>query len=120
MTKTNDFENLRGALRTTEPYFEDAGFSAGVISRVATTGRLPGWLANLLLLAFTAVGCALAAWLTPAGSQLTLSVAHAITQAVTAMLAFEGAFFLPTIAAAAVGTLLLACGVIWLSQSDAI
>ncbi len=116
MTSTNDFENLLGALRTTEPYFEDAGFSAGVISRVATTGRLPGWLANLLLLAFTAVGCALAAWLTPAGSQLTLSV----TQAVTAMLAFEGAFFLPTIAAAAVGTLLLACGVIWLSQSDVI
>lgn len=116
MTSTNDFENLLGALRTTEPYFDDAGFSAGVISRVATTGRLPGWLANLLLLAFTAVGCALAAWLTPAGSQLT----YAFTQAVTAMLAFEGAFFLPTIAAGAAGMLLLACAVIWLSQSDAI
>lgn len=116
MTSTDDFENLLGELRNTEPYFDDAGFSARVISRVATTRRLPGWLANLVLLAFTAVGSALAAWLTPAGSQLI----HAITQAVTAMLAFEGAFFLPTIAAAAAGMLLLACAVIWLSQSDAI
>jgi hypothetical protein len=120
MASTDDFENMLGALRNTEPYFDDAGFSARVISRVATTRRLPGWLANLVLLTFTAVGSALAAWLTPAGSQLTLSVTHAITQAVTAMLAFEGAFFLPTIAAAAAGMLLLACAVIWLSQSDAI
>ncbi len=116
MASTNDFENLLGVLRNSEPYFDDAGFSAGVISRVATTERLPGWLANLVLLVFTAVGSALAAWLTPPGSQLI----HAVTQAVTAMLAFEGAFFLPTIAAAAAGTLLLACAVIWLSQSDAI
>ncbi len=116
MTSTDDFENVLGALRNTEPYFDDAGFSARVISRVATTRRLPGWLANLVLLAFTAVGSALAAWLTPAGSQLI----HAITQPVTAMLAFEGALFLPTIAAAAAGMLLLACAVIWLSQSDAI
>ena len=30
MTSTNDFENLLGALRNSEPYFDDAGFSAGV------------------------------------------------------------------------------------------
>jgi len=116
MASTNDFDNLLGALRNSEPYFDDAGFSAGVISRVALTRRLPAWLANLVLLAFTAVGSALAAWLTPAGGQFI----RAITQAVTAMLAFEGAFFLPTISAAAAGMLLLACAVIWLSQSDAI
>ena len=116
MASTDEFDNLLGALRSSEPYFDDAGFSARVISRVATTRRLPAWLANLVLLAFTAVGSALAAWLTPAGGQFI----RAITQAVTAMLVFEGAFFLPTIAAAAAGMLLLACAVIWLSQSDAI
>jgi len=116
MSGTNDFESLLGALRNTEPYIADAGFSAGVISRVATTRRLPGWLANLILLGFTAIGSALAAWLTDPGSQLT----YAITQAVTSSLSAQGVFFLPTIAVAAAGMLLLACTVIWLSQSDAI
>ena len=116
MSSTNDFESLLGALRNTEPYIADAGFSAAVISRVATTSRLPGWLANLILLAFTAIGSALVAWITPLGGQLTLSV----TQAVTSILSVQGVFFLPTIAGAAAGMFLLTCTVIWLSQSDAI
>jgi len=120
MSGTNEFDNLLGALRNTEPYIADAGFSAGVISRVATTRRLPGWLANLILLGFTAIGSALAAWLTDPGSQLTYAVTPAVTQAVTSMLSAQGVFFLPTIAVAAAGMLLLACTVIWLSQSDAI
>jgi len=120
MSSTNDFESLLGALRNTEPYIADAGFSAAVISRVATTSRLPGWLANLILLAFTAIGSALVAWITPLGGQLTLSVTQAVTQAVTSILSVQGVFFLPTIAGAAAGMFLLTCTVIWLSQSDAI
>ncbi len=116
MSGTNDFESLLGALRNTEPYIADAGFSAAVISRVATTRRLPGWLANLILLAFTAIGSALVAWITPLGGQLT----SAVTQAATSILSAQGVFFLPTIAGAAAGMFLLACTVIWLSQSDAI
>ena len=38
----------------------------------------------------------------------------------TSILSVQGVFFLPTIAGAAAGMFLLACAVIWLSQSDAI
>ncbi len=112
MATPDNLDDLFATMRTTEPYFDDDGFTSAVMARIPEATQLPTWLANLILLGFTTLGSALAAWQLPISSWIG---------------ALKGASFqipvfspLYTLGTAALMTFVASYVVIWLAQNDTI
>lgn len=58
----NELDRMTAALRRSEPYFEDRGFTAAVMAALPAESELPLWIKNLILVAATAAGSGIAAW----------------------------------------------------------
>jgi hypothetical protein len=61
-----DLDRVAGMLRRSEPYVADNGFTSAVLARLPSARTLPLWEQNLILLAATVIGSAIAAWQVPA------------------------------------------------------
>lgn len=112
MVTTNNLDDLFTTLQSTEPYLEDDGFTTGVMARLPEATQLPGWVSNLILLVFTCIGSALAAWQLPVWKGIdavnfTLPQIPAISP-------------LPILGAAVLLTFVSSYVVIWLAQNDTI
>ena len=111
MTSDN-LDDMFTTMRTTEPYFEDDGFTSAVMARLPEAKQLPTWLANLILLGFTTLGSSLAAWQLPVfkwfGALQSSSIAIPLVNPVYAL------------GTAALMTFLASYVVIWLAQNDTI
>jgi len=57
-----DIDSVLAAMRRSEPYFEDHGFTAAVLAALPEERELPLWVKNLIMLAATMAGSGLAAW----------------------------------------------------------
>ena len=112
MQNMNNFDDLLGNLRETEPYIADEGFSSGIIARLPEAKQLPGWLSNMILLIFTAAGSGIAAWQLP-----TAKIVSVATSSITSLPAFNS---IPVLGAGATITFLLAYVIVWLAHNDAI
>lgn len=111
MNSTN-FDNMLGALRSTEPYLADDGFTSAVIARLPEARQLPFWLTNLIMLGFTAAGSAIAAWQLPVVKLLSFTS--------TSIASLASISPLPVLGVAAISTFLMSYIVIWLAQNDSI
>ena len=60
-----DVESRFAATRQSEPYLDDAGFTAAIMAELPSRTELPLWLKNIILLAATALGSAIAVWQLP-------------------------------------------------------
>ena len=112
MQGTNNFDDLLGNLRETEPYISDEGFTSGIIAHLPEAEQLPAWLSNLILLVFTATGSGLAAWQLPVSKMVSFT-----TASITSLPVFSS---IPVIGVGATITFLLSYVIIWLVHSDAI
>lgn len=117
MVTSDNLDEMFRTLQDTEPYIADEGFSAAVMARLPETRQLPTWLTNLIMLAFTTLGSALAAWQLPLG-QWSSNVKQAILQ----MPAIEIPAInpIPLFGLAALLSFGICYIVVWLVQSDTI
>lgn len=106
------FDDMLAALRSTEPYLADDGFTSGVIARLPEARQLPLWLTNLIMLGFTAAGSAIAAWQLP--------LMKLVSFATTSIPSLASIPSLPVLGVAAISTFLISYIVIWLAQNDSI
>ena len=112
MQATDNFENMLGALRETEPYIADDGFTSGLIARLPEASELPAWLSNLILLVVTSIGSALAAWQLPVSQLINFT-----TSSIASIPAFHS---LPMLGIGAISTFLLAYAVVRMAQTEVI
>lgn len=112
MSESTKLDEMFRKLRNSEPYIADDGFTAGVMARLPEARQLPMWLTNLILLGFTAIGSALAAW------QIPLMKLFSLVSVALQSLSLPGP--LPVLGVAALGTFMLSYAVIWLAQNDTI
>ena len=112
MMTSDNLDDIFATMRTTEPYFEDDGFTSGIMARLPEATQLPTWIANLILLGFTTLGSALAAWQLPLAQWI--GALHAST--------IQIPVFSPVYAlgSAALVTFVSSYVVIWLAQNDTI
>lgn len=106
MTQTDKLEALFATMRQSEPYLPDDGFTARVITRLPKVRELPEWQKNGILLAFTALGSAIAAWMLPVDAIIGFSLANLLT--------------LPVIGAIGAAMFLLSGAIVWLTQAEVI
>src|SRR3990172_2412639 len=76
MTQTDKLEALFATMRQSEPYLPDDGFTARVMANLPKVRELPEWQKNGILLAFTALGSALAAWPLPVDAIIGFPLAN--------------------------------------------
>ena len=112
MQATDNFEQMLGALRETEPYIADDGFTSGLIARLPEASELPAWMSSLIMLVFTSVGSAIAAWQLPVAKLVSLT-----TSSIGSIPAFHS---IPMLGIGAVTTFLLAYAVVWMAQAEVI
>ena len=112
MIRSNNLDDMLNTLRSTEPYLADDGFTSGVIARLPEARQLPFWLTNLILLGFTAIGSAIAAW--------PLPVMKLVSFTTTSIPSLSVIGSLPVLGVAAISTFLISYIVIWLAQNDSI
>ncbi len=112
MQGTNNFDDLLGNLRESEPYIADEGFTSGIIARLPETEQLPLWLSNLILLVFTAIGSGIVAWQLPVARIVSIT-----TSSITSLPAFSS---ITVLGVGATISFLLAYVIIWLVHNDAI
>lgn len=112
MPDLNNFDEMLNTLRSSEPYFADDGFTSAVIARLPEARQLPFWLTNLIMLGFTAIGSATAAWQLP--------VMKLVSFTNTSMHSLASIPSLPVLGVAAISTFLVSYIVIWLAQNDSI
>jgi hypothetical protein len=106
MVNSNNLDELFGALRSTEPYLPDDGFTSAVIARIPEAQQLPAWLSNLIMLSFTAIGSAIAASQLPVMKIFTFN--------------FSSLLSLPVLGVAALSTFIISYIAIWMAQNDSI
>jgi len=58
----NDIDSVLAAMRRSEPYFEDHGFTAAVLAALPEERQLPLWVKNLMMVGATAAGSGVVAW----------------------------------------------------------
>ena len=112
MQGINNFDDLLGNLRESEPYIADDGFTSGIIARLPEVEQLPVWLSNLILLVFTATGSGIAAWQLPTDKMVSYT-----TSSLTSFPSFN---LIPALGVGALVTFLLAYVVVWLAHNDSI
>jgi hypothetical protein len=91
----NELDDLFRTARANEPYLTDAGFTAGVLARLPRPRELPLWLKNVVLLAATAAGSALAAWqlpVAPLAAELGALTLHPMMLAAAAIAVYLGSY----------------------------
>jgi hypothetical protein len=113
MMNSNNFDEMLGTLRSTEPYLADDGFTSGVMARLPEARQLPSWLTNLIMLGFTAIGSAIAAWQLPM-TAWQLPVMKLVSFTTSSLLS------LSVLGIAAISTFVISYIVIWLAQNDSI
>lgn len=104
MTQTDKLEALFATMRQSEPYLPDDGFTARVITRLPKVRELPEWQKNVILLAFTALGSAIAAWMLPVDAIIGFSLANLLTP--------------PVIEAIGAAMFLLSGVIVWKTATD--
>lgn len=104
MTQTDKLAALFADMRQSEPYLPDDGFTAHVMARLPKPRELPDWQKNGILLAFTALGSAIAAWTLPVDAIIGFSLANLLS--------------LPVIGATGVAMFLLSGAIVWLTQAE--
>ena len=114
MVNSNNLDEMLNTLRSTEPYLADDGFTSGVIAMLPETRQLPFWLTNLIMLGFTAIGSAIAAWQLPVMKLVSFTANSTLSLPTTSLLS------LAVLGAAAISTFLVSYVVIWLAQNDSI
>ena len=114
MINSNNLDEMLNTLRSTEPYLADDGFTSGVIAMLPEARQLPFWLANLILLGFTAIGSAIAAWQLPVMKLVSFATTSTLSLPTTSILS------LAVLGTAAISTFLISYIVIWLAQNDSI
>lgn len=101
----NDLASKFAAARQSEPYLDDAGFTPAVMSELPRRNELPLWLKNVILLAATALGSAVAVWQLPPVLTLADKAASAATN-------------LEFIAMAAIAVYAASLGVVWAARKE--
>lgn len=114
MINSNNLDEMLNTLRSTEPYLADDGFTSGVIAILPEARQLPFWLTNLIMLGFTAIGSAIAAWQLPVMKLISFATTSTLSLPTTSTLS------LAFLGAAAISTFLVSYVVIWLAQNDSI
>ncbi len=114
MVNSNNLDEMLNTLRSTEPYLADDGFTSGVIAMLPEARQLPFWLTNLIMLGFTAIGSAIAAWQLPVMKLVSFTANSTLSLPTTSILS------LAVLGAAAISTFLVSYVVIWLAQNDSI
>lgn len=102
-----DLESRFSAARQSEPYLDDSGFTAAVMTRLPRRNELPLWLKNLILLGATALGSAVVVWQLPPVLPLADKAASIATS-------FE------FIATAAMAVYAVSLGVVWAARKELI
>ena len=130
MINSNNLDEMLNTLRSTEPYLADDGFTSGVIAILPEARQLPFWLTNLIMLGFTAIGSAIAAWQLPVMKLVSFATTSTLSLPTTSTLSLPttSTLSLPTtsilslafLGAAAISTFLVSYVVIWLAQNDSI
>ncbi len=118
MVNANNLDEMFNTLRNTEPYLADDGFTSGVIAMLPEAKQLPLWITNLILLGFTAVGSAVAAWQFPVMKLISLTKSSIPSLPAIGSLPATGS--LAVLGVAAIGTFMASYVVIWLAQNDSI
>ncbi|MCZ6525585.1 MAG: hypothetical protein O6928_03360 [Gammaproteobacteria bacterium] len=114
MVNSNNLDEMLNTLRSTEPYLADDGFTSGVIAMLPEARQLPFWLTNLIMLGFTAIGSAIAAWQLPVMKLVSFTATSTLSLPTTSTLS------LAVLGTAAISTFLISYIVIWLAQNDSI
>ena len=122
MINSNNLDEMLNTLRSTEPYLADDGFTSGVIAILPEARQLPFWLTNLIMLGFTAIGSAIAAWQLPVMKLVSFATTSTLSLPTTSTLSLPTTSILSLafLGAAAISTFLVSYVVIWLAQNDSI
>ncbi len=100
-----DLDSQFAAARRSEPYLDDAGFTVAVMARLPRRNELPLWLKNIILLAATALGSAVAVWQLPPILSLADKAASVATN-------------VEFIAIAAIAVYGVSLGVVWAARKE--
>ncbi len=122
MINSNNLDEMLNTLRSTEPHLADDGFTSGVIAMLPEARQLPFWLSNLILLGFTAIGSAIAAWQLPVMKLVSFATTSTLSLPTTSTLSLPttSILSLAVLGTAAISTFLISYIVIWLAQNDSI
>lgn len=98
-------ESRFATARRSEPYLDGTGFTLAVMAELPRREELPTWIKNVILLAATAVGSAVAAWQLPPVVKLAGET-------------FSAAMNAEVLALAALVVYTASLGVVWVARKE--